>query len=327
MQLHRQAAYFPTDFRTQPTYLIALTSLFLLTPFAVINLLQDRSMIAIAALTIIAIQGFHAWDINRGNNRPWVVLFVLTPCILTFLVLCFHTQGIIAALWTYPAILFYYCTLDDRKAWLANAVTLICVVPQAWVVLDAELAARVSATLFAVSVFSAISSRATTSYQKKLEDRIISDPLTGLLNRSVLNVTLNAAVEHYQRLGTPMTLMLLDLDHFKKVNDTWGHDTGDKVLVEVSNIIKESTRLSDSCFRIGGEEFLCLLYGSDLENGKRIANKIRLQLQNKDTIPGHVTTASIGVASIRRDDTWQSWNSRTDKRLYQAKHAGRNTVA
>lgn len=327
MQLHRQAGHFQTDFRIQSTYLIALTSLLLLTPFALNNLLQDRPLIGIAALTIIAIQGFHAWEINRGNSRPWIVLFVLSPCMITFLVLCFHTQGIIAALWTYPVILFYYCAMEDRKAWFANAVTLVCVTPQAWVVLDAELASQVTATLIAVSVFSAISSRASTTYQKTLEDRIISDPLTGLLNRTVLKVTLNAAVEHYQRLGTPMTLMLLDLDHFKQVNDTYGHDTGDKVLVEVSNIIKESTRLSDSCFRIGGEEFLCLLYGSDLENGKRIADKIRLQLQRKEIIPGLVTTTSIGVATIRRDDTWQSWNSRTDKCLYQAKHAGRNTVA
>ncbi len=327
MQLHRQAVDFSTDIRIQSTSLIALTSLLILTPFALNSLLESRTLIGIVALGIVAIQAIHAWEIQRGNSRPWVVLFVLTPCMITFLVLCFHTQGIIAALWTYPAILFYYCTMADRKAWLANAATLACVTPQVWAILEPELASRVTATLIAVSVLSAISARATTIYQRSMEDRVISDPLTGLLNRTVLTATLNAAVEHYRRLGTPMTLLLLDLDHFKQVNDTYGHEAGDKVLVEFSNIIKESTRLSDSCFRIGGEEFLCLLHGANLESGKHIANKIRLQLQNKEIIPGHATTTSIGVASICSDDTWQSWNSRADKRLYKAKHSGRNKVA
>lgn len=327
MQLHRQACHFSSDFRVQSSFLIALTSLVLLTPYAVNNLLQSRYLMAAGALAIITIQAFNAWDTNRGNSRPWVVLYVLTPCMITFLSLCFQTQGIIAALWTFPVILFFYCTLEDRKAWVANLITLLVVIPQAWLVLDSAMALRVSVTLVAVSVFSAISARVTTSYQKTLEDRIITDPLTGLLNRTVLNETLIAAAEQNKRLGTPMSILLLDLDHFKEINDTHGHHTGDQVLVAVSSIIKQTTRLSDSCFRIGGEEFLCLLYGSDLHNSKRIAEKIRAGIQQLKTIPDQRTTTSIGVAAVQSKDTWQTWSKRADRQLYKAKDSGRNKVS
>ncbi len=327
MQLHRQACHFSSDFRVQSSFLIALTSLVLLTPFAVNNFLENRYLIGAGALAIIVIMAFNAWDTNRGNSRPWVVLYILTPCITIYLSMCFQTQGIIAALWTFPVILFFYCTLEDRKAWAANLFTLGVVIPQGWIVLDSAMALGVSVTLVAVSVFSAISARVTTSYQKTLEDRIITDPLTGLLNRTVLDDTLNAAVEQHKRLGTPMSILLLDLDHFKDINDTHGHQTGDLVLIEVSRIIKQTTRLSDSCFRIGGEEFLCLLYGSDLDNSKRLAEKIRSGIEQLEVIPDQRTTTSIGVASVQSSDTWQTWYKHVDKHLYKAKNSGRNNVS
>jgi diguanylate cyclase (GGDEF)-like protein len=192
--------------------------------------------------------------------------------------------------------------------------------------IDYGLAARVAATLLAVSAFSALFIRVITAQQRKLQALVITDPLTGLLNRTLLNDTLAQAIQHNARSGVPMTLASLDLDHFKAINDTLGHDAGDAVLRGVGELLRKRVRRVDKLFRPGGEEFLALFYGANSENGKHLAEELRHAIATHELLPGHTVTVSIGVATLLPGEDQTKWMKRSDENLYHAKARGRNQV-
>ncbi len=320
-------AYSAEQFRVQSTFLVTLTSLVVLIPFALNNFIQQRYLIGAGAVAVIAIAALNSFEARRGNNRPALIVFVLAPCMVAFLLLSLYRQGVVATYWIFPVIICYYCMLDARRAQLLNGATLLVLLPVIWTKLDAEIATRLTATLLAVSVFSAISTSVSSRYQSALESRAITDPLTGLLNRALLNDTLNNAIEQFRQQRIPMTVLLLDLDDFKLINDTDGHEIGDAVLIGVGNIVQDATRISDSCFRMGGEEILCLLYGADYTSGCNVAERIRSRINTTNFASSQSTTASIGVSTLQPNESWQSWVARADKQLYQPKEAGKNQVA
>ncbi|WP_313655489.1 sensor domain-containing diguanylate cyclase [Pantoea sp.] len=158
----------------------------------------------------------------------------------------------------------------------------------------------------------------------RLNSEVQTDPLTRLLNRRGLN----AVLEYYRTLRQPFAVLALDIDHFKSVNDSWGHDVGDRVIQQVASTLRASARHSDVVCRNGGEEFLMLLPGTSLEEAQVIAERVRLGIAEAWLTDVGRITLSIGVAA---------WNGSTegglegslkqaDAALYQAKNAGRNCV-
>jgi diguanylate cyclase (GGDEF)-like protein len=157
------------------------------------------------------------------------------------------------------------------------------------------------------------------------------DPLTGLANRRQFRERLCQDLALYRRHTTPGALVVLDLDHFKQVNDTHGHATGDQVLMEAADRIKAALRPSDVAARVGGEEFAALLPGSDIRNAVTVAERLRAALAElvvfaPDGRPVRIT-ASIGVATWQQDDRDErDLLERADQALYAAKHAGRDNI-
>ncbi len=153
------------------------------------------------------------------------------------------------------------------------------------------------------------------------------DALTGVCNRAALDAALPREVELAHRHGTPLSLVVLDLDHFKEINDTWGHAAGDAVLVELARRIQDEVRGCDLVFRYGGEEFILLLAATDRAGACRAAERIRQAVEREPVtwqgidIP---VTASLGVASLRPGDDATALFKRADEALYEAKEAGRN---
>jgi diguanylate cyclase (GGDEF)-like protein len=243
-----------------------------------------------------------------------------------FILIAFREQAIIGALWCYPAVLTFYFTLPEKQAWTANAALFAGVVPMSWIMLETPIAARVAATLLGVSVFSAIFVRVIDGQQRALQERAERDPLTGLHNRTLLATTLEQATERARRSGTPMTLLALDLDDFKAVNDEYGHGAGDRVLRGVAIVLLARLRKSDLAFRLGGEEFLAFLYGTDEEDGRRVAEELRAAVEARAMLPDRAVTVSIGVAAFSRDENWEAWMRRCDRKLYDAKAMGRNRI-
>jgi diguanylate cyclase (GGDEF)-like protein len=317
----------PLDFRGKATLGVGVTALVLLTPFSINNFIQGRLLLGCGSLAILAILALNAWWSSRGQYYPWLTLFVLVPTVLMFLVLVLRTQGIIGALWCYPAVAAFYFMLPERQAWLANVVMLGVLVPQIWSVLDPALTARVVATLLAVSIFSAIFVRVITDQQRRLEALAVTDPLTGLGNRARLEASLEEAVLQGARTSAPMSLVTIDIDHFKEVNDTRGHDAGDRVLAGIGALLRQRMRRTDKAFRTGGEEFLALLYGTDLANARRVAEELREAIAALGLLPDRHVTVSLGVAALRPGEDAAAWTKRADVNLYRAKAEGRNRVA
>jgi diguanylate cyclase len=160
----------------------------------------------------------------------------------------------------------------------------------------------------------------------------LTDPLTSLANRKFFDEALAKALAAARSKGEPVSLMLTDIDHFKKFNDNYGHLTGDQVLRLVASAVKQNVKGQDIAARYGGEEFAIVLPNTVLRSALTVADHIRCAVMNKELMKrstgehlGRVTI-SIGVASMRSNDTPQSLIERADVCLYSAKRSGRNRV-
>ncbi len=153
-----------------------------------------------------------------------------------------------------------------------------------------------------------------------------TDPLTGLFNRLKFDQTLSIELSRSARYGSPMCLVLYDVDHFKDVNDTYGHQVGDKVLTQLSHVVSGSIRDCDVLARWGGEEFILMLPGCDAEMARATVEKLRTAVtQVTFDLVGNVT-CSFGVAEWAEGDTAEALIARADDALYRAKVKGRNRV-
>jgi diguanylate cyclase (GGDEF)-like protein len=164
----------------------------------------------------------------------------------------------------------------------------------------------------------------------KAEDQIrrlaATDSLTGIANRRQYNTYLHKWVADSHRHGEPLSLLMMDIDHFKKINDDFGHDTGDKILKEFAELADSQTRDADLLARWGGEEFAVLLPHTDSDAAHRLAERIRTAVESNDFSEIHQLTVSIGIATLEPDEDCESLMERVDRSLYQAKKMGRNQV-
>ena len=162
-----------------------------------------------------------------------------------------------------------------------------------------------------------------------LQKEAIYDVLTGCYNKKGIEILLEKFLEESLRYNTPLSVMMIDIDYFKKVNDTYGHLAGDFVLREVAKILKSTIRQSDICGRFGGEEFIILLPNTKLIGAMKLAERIRENIQNHDFIFNNKkikVTISIGITSVSKNDSSFSLVERADEALYAAKRGGRNRV-
>ena len=165
---------------------------------------------------------------------------------------------------------------------------------------------------------------------KQAEEHSNTDALTGLANRRSLEAFLRAGQITAMEAGTPLSILMIDIDHFKKFNDTYGHQVGDQVLRLVGKVLAESVRDCDLAARYGGEELMAILPGASLEACFEAAERIRRRISEarltRRTTGEEISsvTVSIGVAQFRMGETAEGMIERGDKALYQAKHAGRN---
>jgi len=164
----------------------------------------------------------------------------------------------------------------------------------------------------------------------KLQELALRDGLTGLLNRRYWESCLEREFARHQRYDNPVSLVIFDIDHFKRVNDTYGHQTGDEVIRETARITSQLVRETDFAGRYGGEEFVVLLPGTTLDGAAQFAERLRstIERQQIDYQGSPLTfTISLGVATLADDMAgYQALLERADKALYQSKEGGRNRV-
>ena len=162
------------------------------------------------------------------------------------------------------------------------------------------------------------------------QEAALHDPLTGVFNRSALEPALRRDIDLAKRHNSEVSVLSLDLDLFKTVNDNYGHQAGDAVLQNFANKLQSSVRDSDLVFRIGGEEFIILLSNTDTTGAIKLADRICKAIANLITHYKQYAikaTVSIGIASLISGDTQQTLLEKADQALYRAKHEGRNRIS
>ncbi|WKY47584.1 sensor domain-containing diguanylate cyclase [Eubacteriaceae bacterium ES3] len=166
--------------------------------------------------------------------------------------------------------------------------------------------------------------------QKNEESRLIEeasrDSLTGIYNRAYFNRKIEKQMEHADRYRSDLSMVIFDLDHFKKINDTFGHQIGDAVLIKTAEMVEEMLRQTDILVRWGGEEFAILMPETTLEAGIAVSERIRQVLESFEHPDAKIVTASFGVAQRARHEEMLSFFTRADEALYEAKETGRNRV-
>jgi len=177
-----------------------------------------------------------------------------------------------------------------------------------------------------VTVFGFIFAERLDSQQRKLEILASRDPLTQAGNRRSMKQDLAEAVENFQQGGHPCALMLLDLDHFKAINDEYGHEAGDRVLQDFARTIRQHVRAGDGLYRFGGEEFVLLFPGAGPQVAEEFASQLHRITSGVLEGPAGPLHFSAGVAVLRAGETWEQWLGRADKAMYKAKKSGRNRL-
>ena len=169
------------------------------------------------------------------------------------------------------------------------------------------------------------------SERKRLEEQLrqlaVTDPLTGAFNRRYLLQIMETEINRARRYARPLALIMFDLDHFKRINDRFGHDQGDAVLKGIAARVRERLRHSDIFVRWGGEEFLILAVETTLPQALALAETLRAGLRQSPIADIGPVTASFGVAEYRRDETVDQWLKRVDELVYQVKREGRDHIS
>jgi diguanylate cyclase len=299
-----------------------ITNLVIL-PFALYRFLGGQ-LLAGSIDTLIVL------GISLGAIRVYVsgtIGYVALILAMTYSIGCIaiaYVVGPAGSLWMYAVLLSTFLLIERNRAVLISAIGIAAVAASPLALPDAAQKATFIGSTIVVSLFSYVFAWRTDLQRRQLEHLASLDPLTGARNRRGMHTEIETAMAASVRSGKPLGLVIFDLDHFKRINDLFGHEAGDHVLVQVADIVRRSTRKSDRFFRHGGEEFALLIPDSDPITLREIAEKVRLAVQH-DVHCGDVdVTVSLGASILRPGESASEWQARADSAMYRAKRDGRN---
>jgi diguanylate cyclase (GGDEF)-like protein len=238
-----------------------------------------------------------------------------------------YLGGVQQVYWVYPALMAVFYLLRPGEAVIAALLMIAALIPVMLPQNDSIRTTTVMITIVVLSAFAYAFAAITSRQREQLLRLATRDPLTGVGNRRALENKLFDAVNVFKRSETPASLLLIDLDHFKKVNDRHGHAAGDQILQSITEIINLRIRITDSLYRIGGEEFVVILDGQDLHKAAHLAEQLRTLIEANELVPDSSVTISVGVAELKGGESSRDWMHRADEALYRAKRSGRNAMS
>ncbi|TXH96850.1 MAG: GGDEF domain-containing protein [Pseudomonas sp.] len=316
------------DFQLSIITLMGIIGVLGISPYAVYRLLQGNLLVGIVDSVIVAstlAAVIYAWR-TGDTDKPGPYLAGVFSLGSTLIVINLGVNGLF---WIYPLILFNFFMVSPGKAIIATVLVLSGLVGHALWIPGSVFESHYQMGSFLVTNIMAgaltfIFAYRTRTQREQLQLLAIQDPLTGARNRRAMNEELKIAVSSKRRHGRSYGVLAMDLDHFKQINDLYGHQAGDQVLIDYVKLIKACSRQEDRLFRFGGEEFLLLLPDTDMEGLEAAAENLLESVRANLRSPGGVVTASIGGALLREDEPWIHWLQRADQCLYEAKSSGRN---
>ncbi len=226
----------------------------------------------------------------------------------------------------YPMLVALPVLLKTRWAVLLGVLSVLLVAPLVFTQYDTTTAIVIGLSMGLTWMVSAWLVFAVTEQSRRLKDMAITDPLTGAYNRRYLELQAENALELWRRYERPASLLLVDIDYFKRVNDKYGHAVGDTAIKGLVDLISQRIRRVDTLCRFGGEEFVLLLSETGLEDAEKVANKLRAAVEGERILPEGSMTISVGVAGLTGVDDLDHWLNLADTAMYLAKKNGRNRV-
>ena len=303
----------------------ALIALIVL-PFSIYRFAQGQIVVGIIdAVIVIAVSavGIVAWRPGQ-TERAGILMAIVTTTGCLVVSLLFARHGL---LWSYAVLTTNFLMTSRRLAMIAN-VTVLAILgrhPEVFANHVERIVFLSSGVLVTLCAF--IFSLQSTRQRKALEHLAIHDPLTQALNRRAFDIDLATTLQTHQLTQSPCTLAIIDLDHFKSVNDTFGHEVGDELLVEMVRTLRIHQRRQDRLYRFGGEEFILLVPDTDAHGAQRALEGLRETIfQTLRRPDGQPVSVSIGAATLERGERGAFWLTRADAALYRAKNGGRNRV-
>ncbi|THB79054.1 MAG: diguanylate cyclase [Desulfobulbaceae bacterium] len=328
------------------TSLFSLVSILLLSFFGSVNLLQGNVTLGIITLSaaLLSLSNYIYLCIYK-NYRVTSFFIVLLMSILCLYLLISGGNNNTGPLWFFvvPVLAYYVTGLRTGTIYLVallGVVGLVLFLPsESWfkATYQLEFSIRFFASLVSVSIVAFAYEYTRTQGENEMLhlnhqlDRMSqTDDLTGLANRRAMTKHIDHEINRFERNKRPFCLLLGDLDHFKSVNDRFGHECGDLLLIEVAKKLDNKTKKQDIVSRWGGEEFLILLPETTLEQARYMTERLRQSIEMLTITYRGVAigvTMSFGISAYQSSQSFNDLLRDTDDKLYKAKHSGRNRVA
>lgn len=323
--------------RTLMRVILACTG-FTLGGFSILQFISGNHLFASLEVLLTLVLLFGAWRIVRVRNMtPWIFLYIIPTSFFINYIIIMPEASKAAFVWVYTIPLMSYLLLGRARGFLLS--TPLMIIPtllyfeQNKVALDTagliDLGNAVACGLLIIA-FVHIYETLRAAAHAQLEHIAQTDSLTGVMSRGSFQQALESSIAEAERSHTPLVLVIMDIDHFKGVNDDWGHDAGDQALRHMSTLLKQRVRVTDSVGRLGGEEFGVLLRGTDSDRAASLIEALRVQIVStplqygEDIVP---LSATFGLAEWPLDgQTANELYRCADKRLYLGKSRGRNQL-
>ncbi len=313
-----------SDFRLAIISLFGVCAIVLVMPFAVYRFAVGDFLIGVGDSALVAVIGLlvvYAW-----RSGKTVLVGRLLSVAMTVGYLLMVSLFPVSVMWTFPLLMCNFL-VADRYVALTNSVLVLVIMGVQTELFPATLETwSFVATGVLVSLFGMIFATRTEIQRQQLAELAQRDALTGACNRRALRDDLDRTHKALHENNQPAALALADLDHFKSVNDRFGHEEGDRILVDLVDIMQSTLRQQDRVYRIGGEEFVVLFHLSDQAGLEAALNKLHAAIREDLACPDGPVTISIGAAMLERNEGVRDWLGRADVALYRAKRKGRDSV-
>lgn len=310
------------NFRLTIISLFGLCAMAGILPFAVLRFMDGDLVTAIGDCLLVAILAAivaYAWKSGRT-----VIAGALAALVMTAGFLLLVTFGNVSVFWAYPLLASSFLLTSRYLALLACLAMLGVLGFQAHQFASMMELWGFLVTGSLVAIFGLIFATRTEMQRAQLAEIAVRDPLTGAGNRRALRSHVDALDALPDKEQRPTSLVLMDIDRFKIINDRHGHDEGDRVLVDLVALVHGAVREQDRIYRLGGEEFVLILQDTDRSGLRQVVEKVHAALRENLRGPDGPITVSMGAATRRHGEPAQEWLLRADKAMYRAKRGGRD---
>ena len=288
--------------------------------FAIIRFVQQDWVIGFVdtALSLIGVAIFIQVWVTRNAYVPALMVSLVS---VLGTIATIYLKGPDQVYWAYPSAALVFYLLPTRLALIIWSVSVIIILMMLINLPPIQLTA-ITLTIIITSFFCHLFSSVMHSHQEKLRIMANEDVLTQVGNRRAFNQD----IEKISAGASEHSLILLDLDKFKRVNDYFGHAAGDVVLSKAAQLIQKSLLNQGRLYRIGGDEFAILCLNKDFDHAYKLANTVHTQFKDSQTSQEHGVTISMAVGQKQSDESLDEWIGRLDSALYKAKKSGRNQI-